>query len=78
MTAFEIIEAFPLRSELIEEAVAIVKGGGSKRSAGIAVYDRFFGSQFGNDDYQFREDRLRHIAKLIRSNINSAEEKSQL
>lgn len=78
MTAFAIIEAVPLRSALIEEAASAVREGASKRAAGIAIYDRFFASHFEDDEHASREDRLRHIAKLVRKRLKTDEEKSQL
>lgn len=73
MTAFAIIEAVPLRSALIEEAVAIAKGGKSKRSAAISICDRYYGSKFVEDDKVRRDSRVHDLLKIIRKRIVQAE-----
>lgn len=78
VTAFAIIDAVPLRSALIAEAASAVQQGATKRAAGIAIYDRYFGSKFEDDDKVRREDRLRDIAKALRTRLKSGEEYPQL
>jgi hypothetical protein len=66
VTNFEIFSGFPIPAALIAEAAELVESGVSKRAAGIVIYNRYYASNFENDDKEQREDRLRHIAKCIR------------
>jgi hypothetical protein len=67
VTNFEVFSGFPIPAALIAEAAELVEGGMSKRAAGIKIYNRYYASSFEKDDKEQREDRLRHIAKCIRS-----------
>lgn len=59
----------PCKAKLIEEALSAVRQGATKRAAGLSIYDRYYRTNFNNDDPKSREDRLRDIAKIIRSRL---------